>query len=70
MALVKFVTFVVLKILENLVSMQNLLNANNWKIRKTVQPKFTFILNILSEFSIHFTQLSIVIAKKNVGIFT
>ena len=69
MALVKFVTFVVLKILENLVSMQNLLNANNWKIRKTVQPKFTFILNILSEFSIHFTQLSIVIAKKNVGIF-
>ena len=69
MALVKFVTFVVLKILENLVSIQNLLNANNWKIRKTVQPKFTFILNILSEFSIHFTQLSIVIAKKNVGIF-
>ena len=69
MALVKFVTFVVLKILENLVSMQNLLNANNWKIRKTVQPKFTFTLNILSEFSIHFAQLSIVIAKKNVGIF-
>ena len=69
MALVKFVTFVVLKILENLVSMQNLLNANNWKIRKTVQPKFTFILNILSEFSIHFAQLSTVIAKKNVGIF-
>ena len=69
MALVKFVTFVILKILENLVSMQNLLNANSRKIRKTVQPKLTFILNILSEFSIHFTQLSIVIAKKNVGIF-
>ena len=29
MALVKFVTFVVLKILDNLVSMQNSLNANN-----------------------------------------
>ena len=69
MALVKFVTFVILKILENLVSMKNLLNANSWKIRKTVQPKLTLILNILSEFSIHFTQLSIVIAKKNVGIF-
>ena len=25
------------------------------KISKTVQPNLTFILNILSEFSIHFT---------------
>ena len=80
MALVKFVTFVVLKILGNLVSMQNSLNANNLRrklklfnlcdISKTVQSNLTFILNILSEFRIHSIYLSIVIAKKNVGIFT
>ena len=40
------------------------------KISKTVQPNLTFILNILSELSIHFSQISIVIAKKNVGLFT
>ena len=40
------------------------------KISETVQPNLTFILNILSEVSIHFTQLLLVIAKKNVGIFT
>ena len=39
------------------------------KISKTVQGNLTFILNVLSEYSIHFTQLSIVLAKKNVGIF-
>ena len=33
------------------------------KIAKTIQPNFTFILNIVLEFSIHFTQLSIVLAK-------
>ena len=80
MVLVKFVTFVVLKILGNLVSMQNSLNANNLRrklklfnlcdISKTVQSNLTFILNILSEFRIHSTYLSIVITKKNVGIFT
>ena len=80
MVLVKFVTFVVLKILGNLVSMQNSLNANNLRrklklfnlcdISKTVQSNLTFILNILSEFRIHSTYLSIVIVKKNVGIFT
>ena len=80
MALVKFVTFVVLKILGNLVSMQNSLNANNLRrklklfnlcdISKTVQSNLTFILNILSEFRIHSIYLSIVIAKKNVRIFT
>ena len=80
MVLVKFVTFVVLKILGNLVSMQNSLNANNLRrklklfnlcdISKTVQSNLTFILNILSEFRIHSTYLSIVIAKKNVRIFT
>ena len=40
------------------------------KISKTVQRNLTFILNVLSESSIHFTVLSIVLAKKNVGIFT
>ena len=40
------------------------------EISKTVQRNLTFILNVLSESSIHFTQLSIVPAKKNVGIFT
>ena len=51
MALTKFVTFVVLKIVDNLVFMQN-------------------SLSILSEFWIHFTELSIVLAENNVGIFT
>ena len=58
MALVKFMTFVVLKILDDLVSMQNSLNANIAdvsKISKTVQSKLTCISNILSEFSIHYT---------------
>ena len=40
------------------------------KISKTVQVNLTFILNVLSESSIHITKLSIVLAKKNVGIFT
>ena len=73
MTLVKFVTFVVLKILDNLVSMQNSLNANNcWSKQnfETVQRNLTFILNGLSEPSIHFTQLSIVLAKTNVSTFT
>ena len=33
------------------------------KISETVQTNLTFILNILSEFSIHFTQLARVLAK-------
>ena len=40
------------------------------KISKTAQRNFTFILNVLSESSINFISLSIVLAKKNVGIFT
>ena len=36
------------------------------KISKTVQRNLTFILNVLSESSIHFTQLSIVLDQKNV----
>ena len=40
------------------------------KILKTVHCNLTFILTVLSESSINFTQLSIVLAKKNIGIFT
>ena len=40
------------------------------KISKTVRRNLAFILNVLSESSIHFTYLSIVLAKRNVGIFT
>ena len=57
MALINFVTFVVLKILDNLFSMQNSLNAMTAdvsEILKAVQPDFTFILNFLSELTIHF----------------
>ena len=39
-------------------------------VSKTVQCKLPFILNVLSESSIHFTWLSIVFAKKNVGCVT
>ena len=49
--------FVVLNILDNLFSMQNSLNANNcWRkqILKTFQADLTYILNVLSESSIHF----------------
>ena len=58
MTLVKFVAFVVLKILGNLVSMQNSLNVHNCRgkqISKTVLGNLTIILNVLSESSIHFT---------------
>ena len=59
MTFARFVTFVVLKILDNFVSIADII-----KISKTVQRKLTFILNALSESSIHFTQLSIVLPKK------
>ena len=45
MVLVNFMTFVVLKILGNLVSMQNYLNANHCETSKTVQRDLIFILN-------------------------
>ena len=47
MALINFVTFVVLKILTNLVSMQSSLNVD--EISKTVQDDLTFILYVLLE---------------------
>ena len=53
MTLVKLVTFAVLKILDNLVYMQIIADVN--KISKTAQGILTFILNVLSERSIHFT---------------
>ena len=39
------------------------------KISKTVQRNLIFFLNVLWESSIHFTHLSIVLTKKNIGIF-
>ena len=63
-------TFVVLKILDNLFSMQNSLNTNNCdvsKISKTSKGDLTFSI---SESSIHYVQFLIVFAKKNVASFT
>ena len=40
------------------------------KISKNVQRNLILILHVLSESSIHFTWLSIILANKNVGIFT
>ena len=40
------------------------------EISKTVQRDLTFILNVLSESSIHFAYFLIVFAKKNVVSFT
>ena len=65
--------FVVLKIMGNLVSIQSSLNnisADVNNIAETVSRNLTFILNALSVSSIHFTKLSIVLAKKNLGLFT
>ena len=59
MAMVNFLAFAVLKILNNLSSMQNYR-----KISQTVQRDLIFILNVPSESSIHFALLSIVLAKK------
>ena len=67
MATFNFVTFVVLKILENLVSMKNSLNANNYIPKQTAQADRTFISNIRSESSIHF---STVLDKRNVFNFS
>ena len=39
------------------------------KISRTIQRDFTFILNVLSESSIHFSYFLIVLAKKNVVSF-
>ena len=40
------------------------------KFIETVQRNLIFIVNAHGESSIHFTQLSIVLAKKYIGIFT
>ena len=40
------------------------------EISKNVRGNLTFILNVLSESSIHFTELSIALAKKNVDVST
>ena len=57
MTLVKFVTFVVFKILNNLVFMQNFLNAHNCRRKQNFEnyPTQPYLyLNVLSESSIHF----------------
>ena len=62
MALIKFVAFVVFEILRNLISMQNILNANNCdvsKILKTFQCDLTFIFDILSESLFGFVSYSV-----------
>ena len=69
MASVSFVTFLVLKILDILVSMQNTLNAiiaDVSRISETVQRDVTIILNLCSKSSIIFPSFTIVLAKKNV----
>ena len=61
MALVNFVKFLVLKILGNLFFMQNSLKkkpketADINKKSRTFQRDLTFILNVLSDSSIHFS---------------
>ena len=60
MVLMNFVAFVVFKILLNLVSMQNLLNANNLsKIWKTVQGDLIFIFDVLLGSAIGFVSFLI-----------
>ena len=57
MALMNSVTFLVLKILRNLVSMRNSLNAKTAevsKISKTIQRDLTLTFNVLLEYVIHF----------------
>ena len=45
-------------------------NCQRKKIFETIKRNVTFILNVISESSIYFTQLSIVSAKNNIDIFT
>ena len=55
MVLLNFVVFVVFKILFNLVSMQNLLYANNcWHKQNSLQRDLIFIFNVLSGSAIGF----------------
>ena len=46
------------------------ITADVSKISKTAQRDLTFILNVLSESSIHFAQFSIVLTKRSVVSFT
>ena len=46
------------------------MTADVSKISKSVQRDLTFILSVLSEFSVHFAEFSIALAKRNVGGFT
>ena len=51
-ALINFLTFVVSKILDNFVSMENFFKS---KILKTVQCDATIVLNAIPECRIHFS---------------
>ena len=57
MVLINFVTFVVFRILYNLVSMQNLLTADVRKIWKTVQRDLIFIFEVLLGSAIIFVSI-------------
>ena len=57
MVLINFVTFVVFRILYNLVSMQNLLTADIKKIWKTVQRDLIFIFEVLLGSTIIFVSI-------------
>ena len=73
MTLVNFVAFVVFKILENLVSMQNTLNTSNcWRKQnfKNCPAQSYFYFKFESESSTHYALFSIVLAEKNAGSFT
>ena len=49
---------------------RNTAKAMSTWMSKVGQNSMFFLLNVLLESTIHFTQLSLVLAKKNVGIFT
>ena len=69
MGLANFVAFLVLKILYNLVSMQNFLNAklfNCW----LVQGDLTLIFDVLSESHIGFVSVLVFLAVENLASFT
>ena len=73
MVLLNSVAFVVFKILRNLVSMQNFLNANNCGHKENfgncpMRPHLYF--NVLTEYVINFASNLVFLAVENVVSFT
>ena len=69
MALINALVFVVLKILDNLVFVQESLEANNCRRKQTsksAQAGIAFILDILSKKANVFAQICLVLEMKNV----